>query len=173
MNCSATPAATEGFAGVSPSETRAGAATLRVLVPLTDPNVAVIAAVPGVLLVASPAWEKVTLGLEELQVADVVRSLLVPSLYLPMAVNCWAWPAGIVELSGEIWRDCRTVRPATLLLLPPQPSRNESMTIGSSNTSFFIVIYPPRKELDFVMCHRLLSWKGVPKENRRNNGGSL
>ena len=106
MNWSARPAATEGFAGVTASETRVGSATISALVPLRDPNVAVIIAVPCILLIASPAVETIaTLALEELQVADVVRSLLLPSLYLPIAVNCLAWPAASVELSGETWMD--------------------------------------------------------------------
>ena len=43
-----------------------------------------------------------TFVFEELQLTDFVRSLLAPSLYLPVAVNCWPSPAAIEGPEGVI-----------------------------------------------------------------------
>lgn len=45
-NCWEVPAETEGFAGAMVIDVRVGLATMTVVLPLTDPYAAVIAAVP-------------------------------------------------------------------------------------------------------------------------------
>ena len=48
---------------------------------------------PDLLIVA-------TAVLDELQLAEEVRSFLLPSLNVPLAVNCWVEPTTMVELAG-------------------------------------------------------------------------
>jgi len=82
---------------------------------------------PGDFVVAMPALETVAaLVFDELQVAELVRSLLLPSLYLPVAVNCWASPAGIEGEPGVTPMDCKTggAPPPEPELLPPPQATN-------------------------------------------------
>ena len=48
------PRAIEGFAGVTAMETRDAALTVKTVLPLMEPDVAVIVAVPVLTLVANP-----------------------------------------------------------------------------------------------------------------------
>src|ERR1700694_2761626 len=92
-NCCSVPFATEGFAGVTAIETRDGAVTVSVAVPCTVPEAAVIVVGPGVRVVAPPvALIVATLVAEELHVAVAVKSAVVPSPYVPVAVNCCGVP---------------------------------------------------------------------------------
>jgi len=94
------PSAIDAFAGDTASDTSAAAVTVRVVLPLTPDTVAVIVADPGALPVAIPVLETVAvLVFDELQLAELVRFWLLPSLYLPVAVNCWVSPAAI---EGEL-----------------------------------------------------------------------
>lgn len=80
VNCCVVPSAMEAVAGVTASETKA-AATVRVVDPLTSPEAAVMVVVPVPLLVARPVVLMVaTVGCEELQVTDVVRFCVLPSV---------------------------------------------------------------------------------------------
>jgi len=81
------------------------AVTVSVVDPLTDPRAAVISDAPVAMLVASPCVPEsllivATLGCEELHCTDVVRSWLLPSLYLPLAVNCCVMPVAMLGLVG-------------------------------------------------------------------------
>jgi hypothetical protein len=54
-----------------------------------EPEVAVISTLPIVTLVARPELLIVaTAALDELQAAEVVKSFVVPSVNVPVAVNC-------------------------------------------------------------------------------------
>ncbi len=81
------------MAGVTAIETRAAAATVRVVEPLTEPDVAVIVVVPCATLVARPApvpcaTMVATATLDELQVTEAVKFCVLPSVNVPVAVNC-------------------------------------------------------------------------------------
>jgi hypothetical protein len=87
----------DGAAGVTASETSAAAVTVRVVLPEIPPKVALSVLVPGATAVASPAlplaFETVAaLGADEAQVTWVVRSAVVASVYVPVAVSCWVVP---------------------------------------------------------------------------------
>jgi hypothetical protein len=89
MNCCVLPAATDAVAGVTEIEVNTAAVTVNVAEPLMVPEVAVITAVPGDTLVASPLVPTVAIDVaEEVQVALPVRLCVVPLLYVPVAVNC-------------------------------------------------------------------------------------
>jgi len=91
--------------------------------PLTDPNVAVIVALPfarpckvPVLLIVATA------GFDELHTTDAETSCVLLSLKVPVATNCLVVPTAIVELAGVTVMDCRvalvTVKDAVPLTEP-------------------------------------------------------
>jgi hypothetical protein len=75
------PAATEAVAGVTEIEVKTAAVTVNVAEPLIVPEVAVMVALPGATLVASPPLLTVAAAVaEEVQVALVVRFCVEPLL---------------------------------------------------------------------------------------------
>ena len=100
-NCCVSPAAIEGFAGATESDTRAGAVTVSVVDPEIEPKAAPIVAAPWPALEAKPAALIVaTAPLAELQVTEPVRSCLLLSVYTPVAANCCFKPNAIDGLAG-------------------------------------------------------------------------
>src|SRR5437667_1903800 len=94
-----------GFVGVTAIEVRVAAVTVSVVLPETPPKVAVIVVVPAATDVARPCDPPAllivaTAVLDELQVTWVVRSCVVLSLKVPVAVNCWVVPIGIPGVVG-------------------------------------------------------------------------
>jgi hypothetical protein len=101
VNCCFVPTGTEGLAGVTVIETSAGGATVRTAEPVTEPEVALIVAVPFEALLAKPWLLMVATAMrEELHVAVVVRSSVLPSVSVPVAVNCCFVPSAIEGLAG-------------------------------------------------------------------------
>jgi hypothetical protein len=81
VNCWFVPDVIEGFAGVTAMDTRVAAVTLRVVDPLTVPELAATVVVPTPFPVARPPLEIVaTPGDEELQVTVLVRFCVLPSV---------------------------------------------------------------------------------------------
>ena len=75
--------------------------TVRPVDPLTVPNVAVIVAEPRATLVASPRLLIVaTVAWDELHRTEAVRSCVLVSLKVPVAVNCLLVPIAMVEFAG-------------------------------------------------------------------------
>lgn len=94
--------------GVTAIETMLGAVTVREVLWFTLPRLAVIFVLPLATDVANPfALIVATDVAEEPHVTRFVRSALLPSLYAPVAVNCWLVLTGIDEAAGEIVIDCR------------------------------------------------------------------
>jgi len=84
VNCWVVPAAIEGFIGVTAIETRVAGVTVSVVDPEMLPEVAVIIVEPAAAEVANPLEPAALLIVaapvfDELQVAAVVRSCVVPS----------------------------------------------------------------------------------------------
>lgn len=89
--------------GVTAIETMLGAVTVSEVLWLTLPRRAEILVVPLVSELAKPvALIVATEVVEELHVTRLVRSELLPSLYAPVAVNCWLVLTGIDEAAGAI-----------------------------------------------------------------------
>jgi hypothetical protein len=87
-------------------ETSVGATTVRELEADRDPDAAETVAVPGARLVARPALEMLAMaGEEEVQLATFVTSLLFPSVYVPVAVNCWLTPSVTETVVGVTARE--------------------------------------------------------------------
>ena len=62
--------------------------TVRLAPPATEPEFAVIVVAPTAAPVASPVLEMLATVLDDVQIADEVRSFVLPSVYVPMALNC-------------------------------------------------------------------------------------
>jgi hypothetical protein len=102
--CSLAPIAMDELAGITVSETRAAGVTARLAEPVTAPKVAVMLVVPAATVLAAPAEVTVATAVaDDVQLTELVRSLLLPSLYLPVAVNCCPRPNATDALAGETW----------------------------------------------------------------------
>jgi hypothetical protein len=89
--------------------------------PVTPPEVAVILALPALTLFAKPLLSMVaTAWFEEVQLATFVKSKVLPSEYVPVALSCWPRPRGIEGVAGVIPIDVRvgTVNGTPLLSTP-------------------------------------------------------
>jgi hypothetical protein len=89
--------------------------------------VAEIVVVPIATLAARPLVEIVAmLGEDESQVTVDVRSCVLPSLYVPVAVNCWVVPRPIEMSAGLTAMDCstagNTVSNAEFETIDPDPA---------------------------------------------------
>src|SRR5436190_1547229 len=108
MNWTVVPFATDGSIGVISIDTSVAGVTVSVVVPETAPMNAVIVTVPGSTPVAKPFAPAafVTLAVVafvDAHVAWVVRSCVVPSVNVPIAVNWTVVPSAIDGVVGVIW----------------------------------------------------------------------
>jgi hypothetical protein len=99
------PFAMLGFAGITAMETRAAGVTVKPVEPEIVPNVAVMVTAPWLAELARPLEPDAllidaTLILEELQVAELVRSCVVLSVYVPVAANCRLVPFAMLGFAG-------------------------------------------------------------------------
>jgi hypothetical protein len=109
VNCCVVPSGMVGIAGVTAIETRTAGVTVSVVKPLIAPEVAATLVLPTATLVASPCALTVAMVVSAvLQVTAFVRFRVLPSLYVPVAVNCCVVPSAIEALAGLIEIDVRT-----------------------------------------------------------------
>jgi hypothetical protein len=148
VNCWVFPAAIDGFAGVTAMETSVTevAVTVSVVEPTTPPEVAVMLLVPAATAVARPDVPMVaTEDVTEAQLAVAVRSFVVLSLYVPVALNCCVAPAVIDGLDGVTAMETSVTVGGGVLdepALPPQPTNK--LTPSNRNASSNRFIQSPR-----------------------------
>ena len=116
--------------------------TVRTVEPLMPASTAEIVAVPADTQVARPAvFTVATLVIDDVQITWLVIFRLVPSEYVPVAVNCWELPNSMIEFAGltaievsvgEGW----TVR----AVLPVTPASVVEIVVLPANTA---VAKPP------------------------------
>ena len=94
------PSASMGLSGVIAIDCNDAFVEVSVVEPLIPFNAAPMTLVPTPTVVTRPAWTVATDCVEELQVADSVRSWLVPSVKTPVAVSCSVVPLGVCGLIG-------------------------------------------------------------------------
>ena len=117
------PLAMEGLAGATAMETNVGAVTVSTAVLLVmPPEAAVISELPTVKAVATPlALMEATAPLPEFQVAELVRSWVLLSVKVPVAVNDCVKPLAIEGLAGVTAMETNvgavTVSTAVLLVM--------------------------------------------------------
>jgi len=88
VNCLVVPTAMLELAGVTVIENRVAPVTLRVAVPVTEPEVALMVAVPTPTPVDKPAELIVATVDGDDDHATEVSTCVLPSSKLPIAVNC-------------------------------------------------------------------------------------
>ncbi len=125
-NCCVVPSGVDGFCGVTPIDTSAAALTVIVVVAPIVPNVAVIVVLPVPTLVASPLLPAVLLIVATVAVADAhvtvpVMSCVLPSVYVPVAVNCFVVPRGIVGIAGVTAIDTKAAGVTVNVVEPVKP----------------------------------------------------
>jgi hypothetical protein len=127
VNCRVVPLAMPGLVGVTARDTSVAGVTVRVVEAVMLPDAAVIVVEPAAVDVATPLNPAVLLTLatavaDELQVTDLVRSCVVLSEYVPVAVNCRVVPLAMLGLVGVTARDTSvagvTVRMVEPVMLP-------------------------------------------------------
>src|SRR6266487_4266763 len=109
VSCCLPPRSTVNGFGVTAMDCSVGAVTVRAALAEAPPYEAVIVVEPLAIAVASPGVPPdveddttATPVLELVQVASADTSCVVPSLYVPVAVNLSWYPAGTLALAGEI-----------------------------------------------------------------------
>ncbi len=101
VNCFVVPTAMLDPAGVTASETSVAPVTVSDAVPLTDPAVAVMVAVPVPVLVAKPVESTLATPFDDEDQVSEVSSCVLPSSKLPTAVNCKVVPSAMDCVAGE------------------------------------------------------------------------
>ncbi len=120
VNCWVVANDMAGLGGVTTMEDRVPGVTVRVVLPETVPEAAVIVAVPAAMAVARPLLlTTATVVLDELQVTCVVMSWVVRSEKIAVAVNCWVVPAGMLRSAGVTAME-ETVAEVTVRVVLPE-----------------------------------------------------
>jgi hypothetical protein len=119
VNCCVAPLVIDGFAGVTAMDCSVAAVTVRVVEPAMDDDVAEIVDDPTPAPVARPAAVMVAVAVfDELHVALAVKFWVVPSLKVPVAVNCCVVPFTIDGFTGVTAIDCN-VAAVTVSVVEP------------------------------------------------------
>lgn len=102
--------------------------------------IAVIVAVPAVWVCVNPrSGVGATSCADEFQVALAVRFWLVPSVKLPVAVNCCEAPAETVGFNGDIARETSWAGPTRATVVPVIPAE---MAVSEEEPIAFVVAKP-------------------------------
>jgi hypothetical protein len=120
VNCCVRPFATEGFAGVTAIDCSVAAVTVITVEPVLPDCVALIDDVPTVAAVAKPpAVIVATEVVAEAHVTVLVRFCVLPSLNVPVAVNCCVRPLATDGFAGVTAIDCN-VATVTVSTVEPE-----------------------------------------------------
>jgi hypothetical protein len=105
--------------GVTFIDCNTAVVTCKVVDPDTNPELAVTVQLPAARALARPEMLTLaTLPSEEVQIAVAVMSWVVPSLNVPIAVNCCTVPAGSEGFAGVTAMDDRTALVMVTTMLP-------------------------------------------------------
>jgi hypothetical protein len=119
VNWSVAPFATLGFTGVTAIDVSAAAVTVSVVAPLTEPDVAVIVEDPIASVEARPDASIVaTTTFDDVQATEPVMLAVLPSEYVPVAVNCSASPLATLGLAGVTAIDVTTAGVTVNVVVP-------------------------------------------------------
>src|SRR5262249_34246892 len=134
LNCFVPPTVTVGFGGVTAIDWSTTAVTVSVVEPETAPLVALIVLVPAFTAVASPvALIAAVAGVPDVHVTVLVKSCVVPSLKVPVALNCFVPPTVTVGFGGVTAMDCKTAPDVTPV--PDKPNEVLASELASVMTS--------------------------------------
>lgn len=148
------PSGIDGMAGVIAIETSVAGVTVNDVEPVTEPEEAEIVVEPTATLVAlPPAAIVATPALEEFQVTDAVRSCVLPSVNVPVAVNACLVPSATDEFAGVTAIDTkaagRMVKAAVLEVMDPEEALMfaEPVAMPDANPVILIAAAPTLDEL--------------------------
>ncbi len=151
-SCNVRPGATVGLAGDTAIDDNVGAATVRVVPPLTPDRLAEMVLDPVATVVASPcepaAFDIVAAELfDDAHVTDVVRSCVEPSEYVPVAANCWVSPLGTEGFAGVTAIEERDAVVAVSAVDPVTPNRVAEIVVFPAVTMLASPCVPPAFEM--------------------------
>jgi hypothetical protein len=119
VNCCVWPLVTDEVAGVTEIEESTTALTVSVALPCTAPEVTAIVVTPGLTPLANPALFTVEMEFTDtLQAAVDVRFCVLPSVYVPAAVNCCVAPAEIDAEGGVTAMEISAGGPTVIIVDP-------------------------------------------------------
>jgi hypothetical protein len=122
VNCCVVPIGIVAVGGLIAIDTSAAAVTVSTVDPLTVPEVALTVAVPVPTLCPSPTLLIVAVvGVSEDHVAVLVRFCVLPSLNVPVAVNCCVVPNAIDGVAGVTANDTSTAAVTVSVVDPLTP----------------------------------------------------
>jgi len=122
VNCCVVPSAIVAVGGLIAIDTSTAAVTVSTVVPLTVPEVALTVAVPVPALCPSPALLIVAVaGVSEVHVAVLLRSCVLPSVNVPVAVNCCVVPNAIEGVAGVTANDTSAAAVTVSVVVPLTP----------------------------------------------------
>src|SRR6266700_3997680 len=137
-----------GSVGVTSIVDRVAAVTVSVVLPETPPKVAVIVVVPAATDVAKPCEPPAllivaTAAPDELQVTWVVRSCVVLSLKVPVAVNCRVVPFAMLGFVGVTAIEVRVAAVTVSVVLPETPPKVAVIVVIPAATDVAKPCEPP------------------------------
>jgi hypothetical protein len=144
--------AIDGRAGVTTIETSVAFVTLSVVLPLTVPTAAETTLLPAPTPLANP-FESLALEIvaadwvADRQVAVVVRSCVVESLYAPVATNCCCVPLAIDGVAGVTAIDTSVAAVTVSVVLPLIAPLVAEMTVVPSATALARPAVPAALEI--------------------------
>jgi hypothetical protein len=125
-----------GLDGITDIEDRVAEVTDKVVLPRMLPEVAEMIAVPAATAVARPPLSTVaTAVFDERQVTCVVMTWLVPSEYVPVAVNCWVIPRVKLGVAGVTTMDARVAELIVKVAAPEALPEKASMVAVPAATA--------------------------------------
>jgi hypothetical protein len=126
VSCTVVSLASEGFTGVITIEARTAGVTVTVVDPETPALVAVMVAVPTLIVVTEPPMPALpttaTVGDDECQAAVFVRSCAVASEKVPVAVSCTLLPWAMEGFAGATRIELRVADVTVTLVEPETPA---------------------------------------------------
>jgi hypothetical protein len=119
VSCRVSPTPENAGLGAIESALSIAGVTFRVVLPETDPKVALTTVEPTVNEVASPdvAFTVATVGVPEVQLMIPVKSAVLESLKVPVALNCCVSPFGTLGAAGVTAIDSRALTKETRAML--------------------------------------------------------
>jgi hypothetical protein len=134
VNCCVVPRTIVDEAGVIIMEVRAAGVTVRFALAETEPEPAVIVTVPTPAEVTSPIvggfmLTVATVASEEAHATEPVKSCELPSLNVPVAVNCCVVPRGIEGVDGATVNEVSTAGVTWTVVVPKIPEPSVAVTL--------------------------------------------
>jgi hypothetical protein len=135
----AVPSARVGVAGVTAIDTNAAPVTVSVVDPLTPPSLAVMFALPTPALLATagvgpPVLIVLTPGVSELHSTVPVMFCVLPSVYVPVAVNACVVPSGTTGTAGVTAIETSTAG-LTVTVVEPLIAPDAAVTVVLPNST--------------------------------------